>query len=102
MEKLSADQITIAGLDNKHKMTVLLTATKSGGLLPLQLVYVGKTECCLPKGIKFLASWDVAFTKFQWSTRDSMMCCRKQVLIPYVKSIWESLLLSQCNQPPLV
>jgi len=51
MEEQGTDQITIAGLDDKCQMTVLLTATKIGGLQPPQLIYAGKAECCLPKGV---------------------------------------------------
>jgi len=60
IKKRGADQI--AGLDDKGKMTVLLTATKSVVLLPPQLIYAGKTERCLLKGFKFPAGWGVAFT----------------------------------------
>ena len=102
MEERGTDQITIAGLDDKRQMTVLLTATKSGGLLPPQLIYAGKTERCLPKGVEFPAGWDIAFTESHWSTGDSMMRYAKEVLIPYVSSIRESLPLSQCDQPALV
>ena len=48
MTKEGCKKISIAGTDNKRKITVVLAATMTGKLLPLQLVYQGKTRSCLP------------------------------------------------------
>lgn len=63
MEKNGSYQVTIAELDNKCQITLLLAITKSGALLPPQLIYAGKTDKCLPKSISFPECWDVTYTK---------------------------------------
>ncbi|KAH3834639.1 hypothetical protein DPMN_107971 [Dreissena polymorpha] len=51
MEEKGTAQVSITGLDDKRQITVLLAVTKSGCLLPPQVIYAGKTERCLPKGV---------------------------------------------------
>ena len=42
-------RVEIAGLDDKRQLTVLLSCTMKGKLLPTQVIYAGKTPACLPK-----------------------------------------------------
>ena len=42
-------------------ITLVLAAAMTGTLLPLQLVYQGKTKACLPT-VDFPANWDVTFS----------------------------------------
>ena len=102
MEERVASQITIAGLVDKRHMIVLLTATKSHVMLPAHLIFKGKTERCLTKGVEFHEGWDIAFTGSHWSTEDAMTRYANQVLIPHVNSVRISLLHSQCDQQDMV
>ena len=47
MAKKSSKFVPIAGTDGKHQITLVLAAAMTGKLLPLQLVYQGKTKACL-------------------------------------------------------
>ena len=61
MEEKGSKQVSITGIDDKCQIT-LLGITKSGTLLPPQLIYAGKTERCLPQKVKFPDDSDVTFT----------------------------------------
>ena len=39
--------VEIAGLDDKHQMTVLLSCTMKGKLLPIQVIYICWQNTCL-------------------------------------------------------
>ena len=48
MVEEGAKQIEIAGKDDKRQITVVFAGSMGGEFLPPQLVYKGKTTCCLP------------------------------------------------------
>ena len=45
-EEKESKQVSISGIDDKRQITFLLGFTKSGTLLPPQLIYAGETERC--------------------------------------------------------
>ena len=47
MVKEGSKKVKIAGVDDKRQITVVLAGTLAGELLPLQLIYQGKTKKCL-------------------------------------------------------
>ena len=49
-EEKGAKQVEIAGLDDKRKITVLLSCALDGKLLPIQVIYAGRPLlACLQK-----------------------------------------------------
>ena len=48
LEQQGAERVEIAGLNDKRQVTATLAGTLSGKLLPLQILYQGKTERCHP------------------------------------------------------
>ena len=72
MDAEGSKQVAISHMDDKRQMTVLLSCTKSGNLLPPQLIYQGKTDNCHPQ-FNFPADWDITHTESHWSTSDSMI-----------------------------
>ena len=46
MEECGSRQVKITGLDDKRQITALLSVTMSGQMLPVQLIYAGKTDRC--------------------------------------------------------
>ena len=44
MAKEGSKKVKIAGIDDKRQITVVLAGILAGELLPLQLIYQGKTE----------------------------------------------------------
>ena len=78
-------QVAVVGLEDKREMTVLLTCTMSGLLLPPQLLYAGKTSRCYP-AVTFPAEWDVYHSESHWSTEDTMLHYIDNILVPYVQA----------------
>ena len=98
MEKRGENQVSINGLEDKCQVTLLLCVTKMGNMLPPQMIYAGKTDCCLPKA-DFPEDWNVTYTESHWSNEDSMIEFIDKVLVSYVQQIRESLPLTrQVNQ----
>ena len=56
----------VAGLNNKCRITVSFCASLSGELLPMQLIYQGKTTANQPR-YAFPDDWDITFTPNHWS-----------------------------------
>lgn len=98
MEEKGSKQVTVAGIDDKRQITLLLGITKSGTLLPPQLIYAGKTERCLPQSVEFPSDWDITFTETHWSNESSMLRYVDKVIVPYVNEIREELPLDRINQ----
>ena len=48
MAKEGSKKVAMAGIDDKRQITVVLAGSMTGELLPLQLVYQGKTKASLP------------------------------------------------------
>jgi hypothetical protein len=72
MAPSGSKQVPIAHMDDKRQMTVLLSITKSGTLLPPQLIYQGKSDACHPI-YPFADDWDITHTESHWSTAGSML-----------------------------
>lgn len=53
MNQRGAQQVSITGLDDKRQITLLLAITRSDSLLSPQLIYPGKSDRYLPKGVVF-------------------------------------------------
>ena len=66
MEAKGSKRVEAAGVNDKWQITALLCAALSGELLPLQLIYQGKTAACLPRFV-FPPEWNVTFTPNHWS-----------------------------------
>ena len=49
MKQQGAQQVEIAGINDKRQITVTLAGTMSGKLIPIQLLYQGETVRCHPK-----------------------------------------------------
>ena len=54
MEKEGSQKIKIEGMDDKREVTAVVGASSTGVLLPIQILYAGKTERCHPVGVRFL------------------------------------------------
>ena len=81
MEKKGKEQVPIHGMDDMRQITVLLSVTKAGTLLPPQLLYGGKTTKCLPS-TKFPSDWDVFYSENHWSNETTMLQFLDNVIIP--------------------
>ena len=83
MAKKGTHKVSIAGIDNKRQITLVLAATMTGKLLPIQLVYQGKTkESLLP--VDFPASWDVTFSLNHWCNEITMDSYIRKIICPCI------------------
>ena len=59
-------QVSIVAMDDKREMTVLLSCTLSGELLPPQFIYAGHTPRYHPP-VSFPDKWNVIYSVNHWS-----------------------------------
>ena len=57
----------------------------SGQILPMQLIYQGSTNHCLPKGVEFPNGFNVTYTANHWSKESKAIQYLQMVLFPYVE-----------------
>ena len=93
MAKQGSKKVKIAGVDDKRQITVVLAGSLTGELLPLQLVYQGKTKQCLPK-VKFPDDWLISFTPNHWCNEITMEAYVREVIAPFIRQKRELLYLS--------
>ena len=65
--KKGSSNVPLVGKEKKKQITGTFTITMSGLFLPMQLIYKGTTNRCLPKGVDFPADFDVKCTASHWS-----------------------------------
>ena len=85
MEQLGSSHVEIAGINDKRQITLTLAGSMSGELLPLRLVYQGKTTHCHPQ-YSYPPGFDVWHTPNHWANEKTTMRFISNV-IPYVKAI---------------
>jgi hypothetical protein len=75
-EVKGAKQVLNLGKEDKHQFTVLGSAAADGVLLPLQVVFQGKTGQVLPKNaaavIAASEGWHLTHSANHWSTQETM------------------------------
>ena len=89
-------QVTVIEKEDKREMTVLLSCTMSGFLLPPHLIYCRKTNKCHPD-ITFPPGWDVHHSENHWSTEATMLHFIECVIVHYVQSTREKLGIEEDN-----
>ena len=77
-------------MHDKRQITAVLAGTIQGDLLPLQLIYKGKTLCCHPN-YKFPPGWHITHSPNHWSNETTMIEYIENIVIPYVENIREML-----------
>ena len=93
MEKQGSRQVPVVGKEDKREITVLLTVTATGKLLPPQVIYQGKTPGCHPK-VTFPSSCNIMHSESHWSTEEMMLEYVDQVLVPCVSQTRQELELA--------
>ena len=82
MEEEGSKRIELIGKDDKRQITVLFAGSLSGELLPIQIIYQGKSSKCLPK-FNFPNRWHVTYTPNHWANESTMEDYIKIIIIPY-------------------
>ena len=83
MEAKGSKRVKAVGVNDKRQITVVLCAALSGELLPLQLIYQGKTSACLPRFV-FPQDWNVTFTPNHWSNEQKTKEYIEKIILQYV------------------
>ena len=68
----------------KRVITATFTITLDGPLLPVQLIYGGKTSKSLP-GVNFPKSFSLSANRKHYSNEQESIKVLKEIIIPYVK-----------------
>ena len=77
--------IPLVGKGKKKQITGTFAISMSGSFLPMQVMYEGKTQRCLPQGIEFPEGFDVTFTPNQWSNEEKALEYVQKLIFPYIK-----------------
>ena len=90
MEQKGVKRVEVAGQNDKRQVTAVICGTIQGDLLPLQIIYKGKTDCCHPK-YTFPPGWHITHSPNHWSTEITMLEYIGHIIIPYVENIRQML-----------
>ena len=80
-----SSNVPLVGKGKKKQITGTFTITMSGQFLPVQLIYQGTTNRCLPKGVEFPDDWDVTYTANHWSNESKAIQHLQVVIFPYIE-----------------
>ena len=101
MELEGAKRVDIAGKDDKRQITAVFAGSMAGDFLPIQLVYKGKTPCCLPHVESVPEGWHLTYSPSHWSIEQTMRDYIQRIIVPYVDKMRQKLKLG-VNYPTLL
>ena len=76
-------RVGLVGSTDKCSITLTLTATLNGKILPFQIFYGGKTDQSLPK-IIFLAEFSTSINEKHSSNTEEFIKHLQEIVMPYV------------------
>jgi DDE superfamily endonuclease len=78
-------EVSVIGAEDKRQITVVVASSMDGNLLPLQLIFQGKTAACHPSSTDASRSANVHITHSEnhWSNQETMRQWITEVLLPY-------------------
>ena len=82
MERKGTKRVEIATIEDKRQITTVFGCSLSGNFLPLQLIYEGTTQRCLPNEVPFPSDWHITCIANHWSNEDTMVDYVQKVIIP--------------------
>ena len=84
MDLKGSKRVEIVGIDDKGQFTAVFCGSLDGDILPLQVIYQGKTTASLPH-FNFPSNWHVTCTANHWSNEEKMKEYVTKIIIPYVE-----------------
>ena len=84
MKAKGLKRVEAIGLHDKRQITAVFCAALTGELLPLQLIYQGKTTACLPR-FAFPFEGNVTYTSNHWSNEQKTKEYICKIVVPYVE-----------------
>lgn len=91
-EMVSAADVAVVGAEDKRQITACVAASLRGDLLPLQLIFQGKTARSLPAvtPASIAARVDITHSDNHWSTQETMRGWITRVLLPFTERMIET------------
>ena len=83
MAPQGSKRVEIIGKDNRCQITGVYGCSLSGDILPVQLIYQGKTKKCLPL-VTFPSDWNITFSENHWSNESTTIEYITQLLLSYI------------------
>ena len=86
-ERLNSDSVAVIGAEDKRQITACIASSLDGELLPLQLIFNGKTDRSHPAATpaSIAARVHVAHSENHWSTQQTMQSYVNEVIMPYAE-----------------
>ena len=84
-EMVGSSDVAIVGAEDKRQITACVAASLRGDLLPLQLIFQGKTARSLPAATaaSIAARVDITCSDNHWSTQETMQRWITNILLPH-------------------
>ena len=74
MEQTGSKRVKINGITSKQQITAVFCGSLTRDVLPVQLIYQGKTSCCHPAfNFPDHDGWHITHTPRHWSTEETMV-----------------------------
>ena len=86
-EEKGANSVPIVGAEDKRQITAVIASSLYGDMLPLQLIFQGKTDRCQPAATpaSMAARVHITHSANHWSNVETMQQWVHRVLLPYAE-----------------
>lgn len=87
-EKRNSSSVAVIGAEDKRQITACLASALNGELLPLQLIFQGKTARSLPErtAASMASQCHLTFSENHWSSQATMQQYITEIVMPYVET----------------
>jgi len=87
-EKRNSSSVAVVGAEDKRQITACIASSLSGELLPLQLIFEGKTERSLPErtAASIASLCHLTFSDNHWSSQKTMQQYVSEIVMPYAET----------------
>ena len=101
LEKQGTSSVPLVGKGKSKQITGTFAISQSGDFLPMQLIYEGKTQRCLPQ-IDFPKDFNVTYTENHWSNEQKSIEFIQTIVLPFLKWKKEKLELPRDQKSMLI
>lgn len=96
-EKKGSKDIKVTGMEDKRQVTCCVSSSSDGTLLPMQIIFTGKTKRSLPKTdvakICLADGFHLTMSLNHWSNLETCQQFVHRILVPYFERIMKELQL---------
>ena len=84
MSQHGSNSVAVKGLTDKRNITLTFVVTLAGEVLPLQIIYSGKTQKSQPRGFSFPSGFIVSQNPKHWSNQQETLKLIEEIINPYL------------------